>query len=356
MEKDISNPTIAIRDGEAFDLDSLGAYLTSQLPGLVGQPTVQQFPGGRSNLTYRLQFENRSLVLRRPPFGTKAKSAHDMRREYTVVRGIGMKSDRVPKVLLHCADENVIGAEFFVMEEVDGFLARREFPAEWGWGKGECQRFCRSFWEVMIEIHALDYSSLDLGDYARPKGYARRQIEGWNRRYERARTPNSPAASRLMKWLEQNIPEDGEATLLHNDYRIDNLILKPDDPVRIAAVLDWEMAAVGNPLMDLGNSLAYWIEAGDDAKAIAGSSQPSFLPGMLSRRDVVDLYAEQTGRDVGRIKVYYIAGLFRLAAIIQQIYYRYHHGQTNDHRFAGWDSEVRRLLERCESILDGASW
>lgn len=159
-----------------------------------------------------------------------------------------------------------------------------------------------------------------------------------------------------MEWLENNIPEDREATLLHNDYRIDNLILQSSDPFRVAAVIDWEMAAVGNPLMDLGNSLAYWIEAEDGASAIAGSSQPSFLSGMLSRREVVDLYAEKTGRDVGVIQVYYVAGLFRLAAIIQQIYYRYHHGQTSDRRFAGWDSEVRRLVTRCEFILDGGSW
>ncbi|MDA7510727.1 phosphotransferase family protein [bacterium] len=347
------NPTIEVRNGESFDVSSLVSFLNTQFDSLSEDVRVSQYPSGRSNLTYLLEFSGRSLVMRRPPFGTKAKTAHDMSREFTVMSGLKSQFGSVPEVFLYCADESVIGADFIIMEKVDGALLGREFSTDWGWGKSEARQFCVGFWDRMVALHSLKYSDVGMGELGKPFGYVERQIRGWNRRFTKARTSDAPSCEKIMAWLEERIGEDGEACVLHNDYRIDNVILDSNDRFRIAAVLDWEMAAVGNPLMDLGNSLAYWTEPSDSVEARKASSQPSDAPGMLTRKEIIEHYGRRTGRDVSEFSFYYVYGLFRLACIIQQIYYRYYHKQTSDERFAGWVSEVHRLAVQCEEVMDG---
>ena len=347
------NPTIGIRSGETFDTVSLVSFLKSHFDDLSDEVRVSQYPNGRSNLTYLLEFRGRNLVLRRPPFGTKAKSAHDMSREFTVMRGLKSSFGSVPRVHLYCDDEGVIGTDFIIMEEVKGTLVGKTFPKDWAWGEVENRQFCIGFWDRLIALHSFAYTDVGLSELGRPEGYVERQIRGWNRRFTKARTPDAPSCERVMAWLDERIVKEGGACVLHNDYRMDNVMLDSNDPFKIVAVLDWEMAAVGNPLMDLGNSLAYWTERSDSAEASRAASQPSDALGMLSRSEIIAYYGRQTGRDVSHFSFYYVYGLFRLACIIQQIYYRFYHKQTTDERFAGWVSEVHRLAALCEEVMEG---
>ena len=350
------NPTIEVRADERLDKDRLLNFLDDHFDELEGPMEISQFPSGRSNLTYLLAFPSRHFVLRRPPHGTKAKSAHDMLREFTFMRALKPQFDTVPEVYLHCAETHIMGSEFFVMEAVPGELIHEAIPTTWNWNAEKTRAFCSSFWDRMIELHSLDLNSLELGGYARPSGYVERQVTGWNRRYANAQTPDAPDCGTIMDWLTASMPKEEEAAVLHNDFRIDNVILDASNPMEVRAVLDWEMAAVGNPLMDLGNSLAYWTEQADGQAALQAASQPSACEGMFSRQEVIHYYGSKTGRDVSQFRFYYVSGLFRLAAIIQQIYYRYYHGQTTDTRFDGWVREVWRLSDRCQKIIDGAQF
>lgn len=347
------NPTIAVRADEGLDKSRLLGFLRQHFSDLKKPLEVSQFPSGRSNLTYLLSFPNRHLVLRRPPHGTKAKTAHDMLREFTFMHALKPHFEALPQVFLHCSDSDVIGSEFFVMEAVPGELIHNVIPETWDWDSEDIRAFCLSFWDRLIALHSVNLQHLELGSYARPDGYVERQVKGWSKRYSNAQTPDAPNCDRLVRWLLERMPGDGKPAVLHNDFRIDNVILDARNPMQIRAVLDWEMAAVGNPLMDLGNSLAYWTEATDGEEALKAASQPSASPGMLTRQEVIDYYATQTGQDVGGIEFYYVYGLFRLAGIIQQIYYRYYHGQTSDPRFDGWVREVWRLVDRCEKVIAG---
>lgn len=335
-----------VRDGEGLDAERVGNYLNAHLPGLQGTPTVRQFPGGASNLTYLLQYPQRQLVLRRPPFGHKARSAHDMGREFRILRALRPAYAYCPEALLHCADESVIGAEFYVMERLEGIILRTDLPTELALGPARTRALCESFIDRLVELHRVDYSACGLGELGRPEGYVQRQVTGWTERYTQALTPDAPAWSTVMAWLADKLPVDsGRASLLHNDFRFDNVILAAGEPLRIIGVLDWELAALGDPLMDLGNALAYWIEAGDPEPVQFMRRQPSNAPGMLSRAEFVACYTERAGIAVNNMDFYRVYGLFRLAGIIQQIYLRYYHGQTRDPRFAPF-VHMNKLLEQ----------
>ena len=335
-----------VREGEALDAERVAAYLRAHLPGLQGTPSVRQFPGGASNLTYLLQYPGRQLVLRRPPFGHKARSAHDMGREFRILSALRNAYPYCPDALLHCTDAGVIGAEFYVMERIEGVILRTDLPAELGLDAANTQALCENFIARLVELHRVDYRACGLGDLGRPEGYVQRQVSGWSERYQQALTPDAPGWSAVMAWLADKLPpESGRASLLHNDFRFDNVILDPAAPLRIVGVLDWELAALGDPLMDLGNSLAYWIEAGDPAPVQMMRRQPSHAPGMLTREQFVACYAEGAGIAVSNMDFYRVYGLFRLAGIIQQIYFRFYHGQTQDKRFAAF-VHMNKLLEQ----------
>ncbi len=328
------NPVIDIREGESLDIEAVDEVLKAAVPSLTGTPKLKQYASGASNLTYALDYPERRLVLRRPPFGTKPKSGHDMHREYKVMSALKPVYPAVPTTLYYTDNPEIIGAEFYVMERVEGHLIHTQIPKEWNWGEAETRTLCHNFFDKLIELHQVNYKAIGLEDFGRPEGYVERQILGWNKRYEKAHTPDVDAFEDVRDWLDANRPKTEKgAAILHGDYRIDNLILDLDDPTKINAILDWEISALGDPLMDLGNTLAYWIEEGDSDAMKALSRQPSSAPGMLTRKEILAYYAQKTGADVSSFHFYYIYGVFRLAVILQQIYYRYYHGQTKDERF-----------------------
>ncbi|MGX1126998.1 phosphotransferase family protein [Pseudomonas sp. HLS-6 TE3448] len=341
----LNDQSTQVRPGEELDVALIDPYLKAQIPGLDGTPRISQFPGGASNLTYLLQYPQQELVLRRPPFGHKAKSAHDMGREFRILNQLNRGFPYCPKAYVHCTDASLIGSEFYVMERVKGIILRADLPAELNLNAERTEALCKSFIDRLVELHQVDYSACNLTDLGKPEGYVQRQIEGWSSRYEKALTPDAPRWEAVVAWLREKMPADhARPGIIHNDYRFDNVILDAANPMRIIGVLDWEMTTLGDPLMDLGNTLAYWIEATDPAPVQLMRRQPSNAPGMLTRRQFVDYYAERAGITIDNIDFYYTYGLFRLAGIIQQIYYRFYHGQTQDKRFAPF-IHMNRLLE-----------
>jgi aminoglycoside phosphotransferase (APT) family kinase protein len=351
MSADFTNPATRVREGESIDAASVESFLKERIPNLRGEMKVLQFPNGASNLTYLLAFDDRELVLRRPPHGTKAKSAHDMSREFRVLSGIKPAYPHVPDVVLYTDDESIIGSEFYVTERVVGNLVLRDFPPEWGFTAQDCRRFCLRFVDRLIELHQVDYRAIGLANLGKPEGYTTRQIVGWNQRHLNALTDDAPDCEVIRKWLEGRIPSESGACVIHGDFRIDNVIVDSNDPFNIIAVLDWEMATLGDPLMDLGNSMAYWIQADDSEGLLELCRQPSDAPGMLTRQEIAEYYAERTGAEIDDFDFYMVYGVFRLIVILQQIYYRYHHGQTRDPRFAVMIDHVRELERRCLEII-----
>jgi aminoglycoside phosphotransferase (APT) family kinase protein len=348
-----NNPAADIRSGESLDFDALQRHLKSVIPGLSGEAEFSQYPGGNSNLTYRVAFPGNDLVLRRPPFGTKARSAHSMIREYRVVNALRPVFPTVPETMYYSDDESIIGSEFYVMRRVEGNLVRHVIPPEWGFSNDDRRRFCVSFWEKLIELHQVDVVAAGLADFGRPQGYVERQILGWNGRFEKALTPDQDPFVDVRDWLEQGIGTAREdcVAILHGDYRIDNVIWSDTDRFSIRALLDWEISALGHPLMDLGNALAYWVEAGDPGYLQTLKLQPSAEEGMLTRAEILDLYSRKTGFDTTNFTFYYTYGLFRNAVILQQIYFRYFHSQTTDPRFEKFGRIAKHLCEHCRLLI-----
>jgi aminoglycoside phosphotransferase (APT) family kinase protein len=342
----LTDQSTPIRAGEELDVGIIDAYLKAHIDGLSGTPVISQFPGGASNLTYLLQYPERELVLRRPPFGHKAKSAHDMGREFRILNQLNTGFPYCPKAYVHCTDESLIGSEFYVMQRVNGIILRADLPSELNFDAKQTRQLCESFIDKLVELHQVDYNACGLGDLGKPQGYVQRQISGWSDRYEKALTPDAPLWTEVKTWLNAKMPADHpRSSIVHNDYRFDNVLLDPNNPQQIIGVLDWELTTLGDPLMDLGNSLAYWIEASDPAPVQLMRRQPSNAPGMLTRQEFADYYAERAGIKIDCIDFYYCYGLFRLAGIVQQIYYRFYHGQTQDKRFAQF-VHMNKLLEQ----------
>jgi aminoglycoside phosphotransferase (APT) family kinase protein len=322
-----------VRRGEELDVGAVDAWLRARVAGLAGSPRVTQYSGGASNWTYRLEYPTHDLVLRRPPAGTKAKSAHDMRREHDVQKALAAVFPYVPEMVAFCDDPAVLGCDFYVMRRIPGIIPRANMPKGVTLTPEAARKMCLSVLDRLVELHGVDVKAAGLEGLGKGAGYARRQVEGWSDRYGKARTWNVPTFGKVIAWLKANAPEDVATCLLHNDFRLDNVVLDPEDPSRVVGILDWEMATLGDPLMDLGNSLAYWVEAGDDPVIRSVRRQPTHLPGMLTRREVVSYYFERTGLPPRDFTFYEVYGLFRLAVIVQQIYFRYHHRQTQNPAF-----------------------
>ncbi len=346
------NASIEVRQGEELDANAVDACLKANIEGLSGTPTIRQYPSGASNLTYAVEYSGRSLVLRRPPAGSKPKSGHDMGREYRIMNAL-KNVYAVPKTYYYTEDESIIGAPFYVMEKAQGVLIKGDIPPDWGWGEKEGRKLCTAFFDKLIDLHGIDYQAVGLGDFGKPEGYIERQIIGWNRRYDRARTPDVDAFDDVRDWLKANIPAIEHApAILHGDFRIDNMILDAKNPFEIRAVLDWEISALGDPLMDLGNTLAYWTEASDPASMRALARQPSHAPGMMKRDEILEYYAQKTRRDVSNFSFYYAYGIWRLAVILQQIYYRFYHGQTKNAAFSDFAKGVNGLGQYCRTVIE----
>ena len=337
-----------VRPGETLDADRIGNYLKKELPGLDGPVTVHQFHSGFSNLTYLITIGGTELVLRRPPVGKKAKTAHDMNREYRILSALKPVFPYVPAPLKYCDDPAVMDVPFYVMERMQGVILRKSLPDTLGIDAAGAGRLCRRLVDVLTALHGLDYRECGLADLGNPDGYVSRQVHGWSTRYRNARTDDVPDFEAVMAWLHTTMPADHDRpALIHNDYKFDNVILDPADPTHITGVLDWEMATIGDPLMDLGASLGYWVEPDDSDELKLIRTLPTLSPGMLTRRQIVDWYQSKTGTTIDTFAWYYGFGLFRLAVIAQQIYYRFYHGQTTDERF--------RMLGVAVGILERAA-
>ncbi|MEY9929658.1 aminoglycoside phosphotransferase (APT) family kinase protein [Catenulispora sp. GP43] len=334
----------AVRGEDAFDVAAVHAWLGEQ--GEQGEspqvwqgepPQVRQFSGGASNLTYLLAYPGRELILRRPPRGTKASSAHDMRREYRVQSLLRPVFPYVPEMVAMCTDPSVIGSDFYVMERIPGTIVRTEWPDGVSLTEDQAAGLCRNVFDRLIDLHSVDPAAAGLADLGKGPGYVGRQVSGWTDRYRKALTPDAPDFDAVIDWLAAHQPHDVGACVIHNDYRLDNIVLDPaqpwDSPTAVRGVLDWEMATVGDPLMDLGSALAYWVQADDNEEFGLLRRQPTTTAGMLTRAQIVAYYGERTGRDVAAWPFYETFGLFRLAVIVQQIYYRYFHGQTTNPAF-----------------------
>lgn len=348
-----------VREGEELPTGPLLEWLNANINetqlgdigALQGEMKVSQYSGGASNWTYCLSFDNTSLILRRPPAGTKAKGAHDMGREYRLQSSLMPVYNKVPKMLGYTDDESVIGAEFYVMQKIDGIIPRKHFPRGVNLSAEQARKLCEVALDELISLHNVDYKAANLAHIAKGEGYAERQISGWINRYSKAKTWNVPSGKKIMLWLENNMPSKETICITHNDYRFDNLVLDTQDPTNILGVLDWELATLGDPLMDLGNSLAYWIEADDDFLAKSTQRQPTHLPGMMTRQEVINYYCEKQNLEPKDFAFYQVYGLFRLAGIVQQIYYRYHHKQTRNKAYKNMWVFVHYLLYRCNKVI-----
>lgn len=333
----------AVREGEQLDVRALTGWLRAEGVLADGEHVeLKQYPGGYSNLTYLLEVvgsdgqPRAGLVLRRPPFGNTIKSGHDMGREYRVLTALRDAYPLAPDPLAYHEGEDVLGAPFYVMRRIEGMILRRQLPKGLDWGPERARGLSEALIDNLVRLHTLDHAALGLGDLGRPEGYIKRQVEGWVRRYGKAQTDDVPAMDEAGEWLQRTAPADDgfRPGLIHNDYKYDNVVLDPDDPTRIIGVLDWEMATIGSPLMDLGTTLAYWVQDDDDPQMKMFAFGPTYQAGTLTRRQLIDRYSEARGQAVSRPEFYYVFGLYKVSVIIQQIYARYKKGLTKDPRFA----------------------
>lgn len=344
----------AIRQGEELDNAAIKQFLTEHIAA-IGELEVTQFPGGASNLTYQLSIEGKEYILRRPPFGKIAKSAHDMLREANIIQVLKPVYQYVPNIIATCDDHSVLGCDFYIMEKLTGIIPRQNMPKELQLNETETRSLCMNVIDKLIELHQVNITETGLDKLGKGDGYVARQINGWSDRYIKAKTDDATDFEAVMEWLKANMPQDVGQCLIHNDFRLDNVVLEISNPLNVIGVLDWEMATIGDPLMDLGNSLAYWVQADDEPQFQMMRRQPTHLPGMLTREEVVNYYLQKTGRSIDGFVFYEVYGLFRLAVIIQQIYYRYYHGQTQDKRFSGFVHAARYLESRCLRLIKQAS-
>lgn len=341
-----------VRGENTFDPAQILPFLKSRIADLKDGPLeLKQFQGGASNLTYQISVNGREMILRRPPSGAKPKSGHDMGREFRVLTALHPHFP-CPRPLAYCEDESLIGATFYVMEKIQGVILRRDVPREISYSPEQARLLCTKLLDTQIRLHGLDYQAIGLSELGRPEGYVERQVSGWCERFAKARTDDVSGCENVMNWLKQHTPKDSpRPALIHNDYRFDNVVLDPRDKLSIIGVLDWEMCTLGDPLMDLGSSLAYWVQDGDSKPMQALRMQPSTLPGMLTRDEIVDYYSQKTGRAIGNYDFYYVFGMFRLAVIAQQIYYRWKLGQSKNPRYQAFGMFVTVLAQASEDVI-----
>jgi aminoglycoside phosphotransferase (APT) family kinase protein len=341
---DYRDKPTAVRTGEELDAGKLEPFLRSHFPGEAESFSVTQFPSGHSNLTYSVRLGNREMVLRRPPFGSKVKSAHDMGREFRVLSKLHAAYPPAPRVLLYCDGDPVLGAPFYVMEPISGVILRRDPPPGLAFTPHTARKLSESFINSLAHLHSLDYAAIGLADLGKPQGYLERQVRGWIERYHGSKTHDLAQVEQISQWLQQRMPSSKGGTLIHNDYKFDNVVLDPDDITKIIGVLDWEMCTIGDPFSDLGSALAYWIDASDPEELQRTRWGPTNYPGSMTRAELVQHYALKTGRDLSQMVFYLVFARFKVAVIVQQIYYRYHVGLTKDSRFAAMPDLIKVLL------------
>lgn len=334
-----------------LDFTKLKKYLVEKLFGDAESIEISQISGGYSNLTFLIQSPKGKFALRRPPFGEKISKAHDMEREYNILNSLNKAGySKSPKPVFFCEDSDIFGAPFFVMEFVEGLILRNKAPKGIEISPSDFKKLSEKTLDCLVELHSLELNESGLIQLGKPEGYVMRQVEGWIDRYFKAKTNELPEMEKVAEWLNSNIPTTENIGFIHNDYKYDNLVLNPENVSDIEAVLDWEMATVGDPLMDLGTSLAYWAEPDDPD--ILKMFNLTYLPGNLTRKEVIDFYGQKSQFDLSNILFYYIFGLFKVAVIAQQIYKRFTQGHANDPRFSALIHVVEAAGKRAhESIL-----
>jgi aminoglycoside phosphotransferase (APT) family kinase protein len=357
----ISNDSTAVRAGEELDLTALSRYLREQLPHSADtEIEIEQFPGGHSNLTYLIRYAEQEFVLRRPPVGPVAPTAHDMPREYKLLSVINPHFSLAPKPVLLCEDASVIGVPFYLMERRRGFIVRFKVPAQIGENLELRRQVSESVVDTLVALHAVDIQATGIVNVGKPEGLVARQVHGWAKRWHGSRTGELAEMDQVIQWLVDRIPpESTNATIVHNDFKLDNIMLAENDSARVVAVLDWEMCTVGDPLIDVGLLLTYWTMQGTKGNNRAADRNSSLRaitngPGWLSREEIIERYAAGTGRDLSRIMFYETFARFKVAVIVQQIYFRYVQGQTRDERFRDFDALVRELAHEALELAQRA--
>ncbi len=345
--------TIEVRPDERFDVAKVAAYLRGKLPGSENELTVRQFGGGAANLTYLLDYDSHEYVLRRPPLGPVAKSAHDMAREYKVLSVLHQVLPTAPRAFLYCQDAEIIGADFFVMERREGVVVRRTLPPQFANMPDAPRRISEALVDALAAFHAVDYAALGLSDLGKPDGFIERQVEGWYKRWHAAKAEEVPEMDSAYNWLKANLPPSTEFSLVHNDYKLDNVMLDAADPGRLVAIFDWDMCTLGDPMSDVGALLCYWTEPTDPPYLQGMAMMPTGDLGFLTRRELVARYAQKSGRSVHNINFYHTLGLFRLVVIIAQIYIRYARGQTQDERFAAFGPMIPLMARAAVEVMEG---
>ena len=333
-----------VRKGEELPEISLKKYLKeiNLINAVESELVVQQFTHGYSNLTYLLQIENNEFVLRKPPKGA-IKRGHDMSREFKVQKGVAKAFSKVPKMFGFCDDERILGSDFYVMEKMEGIILNFKEAKTRNIAANDYKTIANSWLNTLVELHNVDYHNIGLGDLGKPEGYAERQVTNWGKQYLRAKTDEVTEAEMVMRWMKENQPKKYDYCLIHNDFKYDNVVFENNSWKDISAVLDWEMATLGDPLMDLGTSLGYWTIATDHDFVKQGIPSPTIFEGNPIRSEIANLYAEKSGRNLDNVVFYYVFGLFKIAVIAQQIYYRYKKGWTTDPRFAN----LNKAAELC---------
>jgi aminoglycoside phosphotransferase (APT) family kinase protein len=342
--------TRPVRESEQLEWESLARYLRARLPEVVGEDvdldsplTVEQFPGGHSNLTYLLRFGEREFVMRRPPFGPVAPKAHDMAREFRILAALHPVFPLAPRPYLLCEDPEVVGSVFYLMERRRGIVVRNEEPPELEDKPAERRRASAALVDALAELHAVDVRAHGLDSLGKPAGFVERQVRGWAERWHRSQTDELAEMDALAAWLAGRLPKDpARPTLVHGDYKLDNVMLDARDVGRVVGVFDWEMSAVGDPLVDLGILLGYWVHTatGDRRDTVSAVTNRE---GWFTREELLERYGARTGTDLSEVGFYEVFAVFKLAVVLQQIFFRYRRGQTDDPRFAALGERVSWL-------------
>ena len=337
--------TVEVRKEEALNHDNLKQFLYENelMNDLKSELQIRRFAGGLSNLTYLLKIENKEYVLRRPPFGA-VKRGHDMGREFKVLSNLRSEYDKIPHVHILSKDESIIGSSFYIMDKAEGIILTLPEAKKRNIKAGDFKTISNTWLDTFIQLHEVDYKAAGLADLGKPDGYVERQISNWAKQYEHAKTDIIPESDQVIKWLSSNQPTEYSHSLIHNDFKYDNVMFKNDSWIEIGTILDWEMCTLGDPLMDLGTSLSYWITESDLDPLKKGLASPTMLKGNPNRVDIVEMYSEKSGKSINNLVFYYVYGLFKLAVIVQQIYFRYHRGHTTDKRFAYLNQHTKLLF------------
>lgn len=351
MKELIDHPS-RVRVGEQLDVEALHDYLEAALPGVRNGVAIEQFPGGHSNLTYMVRSGRQEWVLRRPPFGSRVASAHDMSREYRVLSRLHSVFPKAPEPVLYCENDDVIGAPFYLMERIKGVIYRAQKPEGFAMSPHQVRDACYEFIETLAQLHLVDYEAAGLSDLYKGPGYLDRQVRGWEQRWANAKTSDVPEMDRVLPWLQAHQPEDSGAAVIHNDYKFDNLVYDPDKGTKLIGVLDWEMSTIGDPLSDFAVTLTTWHENQDEPESTVAACFLCAETGALTREELIRIYRRRTGFDLSNLLWYYVLALYKGAVILQQIYYRYHHGLTKDRRFAALGGVATAMARRAAYAID----